>query len=215
MAGTLWERLTAAELATQNALADDQIRAALATYGYDEARIQQGYDLFTAARELAVTQQSDYGDQYGATAELSQTWETAQKNYMRDLKVARIALRDNAAAEAALKLNGKRKKSFSGWMEQAQTFYGNMLENPEYVTEMGRFGYTQEGLLTAIDEIQAVIDANLAQESSKGIAQDATRQRDARADEMDQWMSDFKAISLLALEDNSQMLEKLGFGAIP
>ena len=39
--------------------------------------------------------------------------------------------------------------------------------------------------------------------------------RDAKMDELDEWMSDFRAIACVALEDNAQWLEKLEFGTIP
>ncbi|MFO8010266.1 MAG: hypothetical protein R6U89_05565 [Dehalococcoidia bacterium] len=211
----IWARLTEAELALENALADPDIQAALAPYGYDEARLQEGKDLFSEGRELAVKQQSEYGQQYGSTESLYNSWEEANKSYMNCLKVARIALRDYTAAEAALMLSGDRKNSFSGWHEQAQTFYGNLLGTPEYLEEMARFGYTQESICAEASLVQAVIEANLEQEARKGLAQDATRSRDDKMDELDQWMSDFKTIAIMALEPDSQTLEKLGFGAIP
>jgi hypothetical protein len=48
-----------------------------------------------------------------------------------------------------------------------------------------------------------------------GEAQEATRLRDARLDELDEWMSDFKVVAQVALKENDQWLEKLGFGAVP
>ena len=211
---TIRDRLTAAELAVGNALADANIRAALALYGYDEAQLQEGQSLYQEARALAEQQQVDYGEQHEASQNLGALWEEANSVYTRSLQIARIALRDHISAENALMLSGERKKSFSGWQEQAHTFYSNLLASREYMIAMALYGYTPESLASESVQVQAVTKANAAQENRKGAAQNAIQLRDASMDALDQWMSDFKTVASLALAENLQHLEKLGFGAI-
>ena len=62
--------------------------------------------------------------------------------------------------------------------------------------------------------VQAVVEANLAQEKEKGNAQDATKARDTKFDALDTWMADFRAIARVALDEHPQWLEKLGLGAV-
>ena len=112
-------------------------------------------------------------------------------------------------------LSGERKRTLSGWLEQAVAFYTNLVGDADLMAAMGNFGYDQARLQAEGALVQAVVEANLAQEKEKGEAQDATKQRDAKLDEMDVWMSDFKAIAQVALEKNPQWLEKLGFGTVP
>jgi len=205
------ERLLAAQLAIDNALKIPQILDELTAYGYDAERISAGRRLYEEASELVNLQKKEYGEQYEATDDVNTAWETADKAYMTTLKVARIALRDNVSAQNALALNGIRKDSLSGWLEQTDVFYRNLLADPDMIAAMGNFGYNKEKLAAEKVLVDAVADANLIQEKEKGEALDATAKRDAKMDELGKWMADFKQIALIALADNPKWLEKLGF----
>jgi len=205
------ERLLAAQLAIDNALKIPKILDELTAYGYNAERISAGRKLYEEASELVTLQKKEYGEQYEATDEVNSAWETADEAYMNTLKIARIALRDNVSAQNALSLNGIRKNSLSGWLEQTDVFYRNLLADPDMIAAMGNFGYNKEKLDAEKVLVDAVADANLIQEKEKGEALDATATRDAKIDEMDKWMADFKQIALIALADNPKWLEKLGF----
>lgn len=58
--------------------------------------------------------------------------------------------------------------------------------------------------------VDAAEAAQRAQQSETGEAQEATQDRDAALDAIDDWMAIFIAIARLALEDDPQLLEKLG-----
>jgi hypothetical protein len=209
------ERLLAAQVAIDNALGDAGIQAALAGFGYDAARLGAGRTLYEDALALVNAQKAEYGDQYEASAAVRAAWDAADAAYSASLKVARVAFQDDPKAHAAMMLGGTRKQSLSGWIEQATAFYTNLLGDGDLMAAMAGFGYDAAKLEAEQALVQAVVEANLVQEREKGEAQDATKQRDASLDAMDAWMSDFKAIARVALEDNAQWLEKLGFGAVP
>ncbi len=102
----------------------------------------------------------------------------------------------------------------SGWLQQAIPFYDNLLKQADLIAAIETFGYTQAKLEVEQKLIKAVFDANQLQETEKGDAQEATENRDAKLDALDDWMVDFKEIAEAALEDNPQRLEKLGFGSV-
>jgi len=212
---TIDERMLAAQVAIDNGLGDADILAALSAFGYDEAKLNAGKTLYEEAVVLVNRQKAEYGDQYEATQAVTAAWEAADAAYVRTLKVARVALQDDAKARAALMLGGRRKRTISGWLEQATAFYDNLAGDAGLLATMGGFGYTQAKLDAERALVQVVVEANLAQEKEKGEAQDATQVRDAKLDALDAWMSDFKAIAQVALDEHPQWLEKLGFGAVP
>ena len=207
-------RLLAAQVAIDNALGDSGILTALTTYGYNTTKINAGKTLLTSAQELFNKQKVEYGEQYEASEKVEKAWDEADKAYMKAIKVARVALKDNVKAQASLMLSGERKRTLSGWLEQADAFYTNLIKDTDLMNKMSEYGYNATKLNNELALVKSVKDVNLEQEKEKGEAQDATKKRDAKMDELDRWMSDFKEIAFVALDENPQWLEKLGFSGI-
>lgn len=203
-------RLLAAQVAIENALNDTEVQGYLSQYGYDDARLNEGKALYDSAQTMHQKQKAEYGDQFAATEAVQTALENANAEYMRLVKVARVALKGDRAAFQKLDLNGKRKVSMSGWLRQARQFYTNALAAADIISKLGQFGITSERLQTGKELVDAVETANAAQEKEKGEAQQATLERDAALEKLDDWMSDFTAIARVALEEKPQLLEKLG-----
>jgi len=194
----------------ENSLQDDRIKQALAAYGYTEEKLNQGKELYQKAEELHHVRKKEYGEQIAATAELDTAWDQTEKQYMKTLKIARVALKDNVKAYESTMLFGDRKRSLSGWLEQARTFYSNLLGDSGFLTALSAYGYTQERLEQETALIDQVIAKHLAQKKETGEAQEATEMRDKALDNLAKWISNFRAVAKVALEDNPQQLEKLG-----
>ena len=207
---TIASRLLFAQNAITNALGSEEIKSAMAAYGYDEARLQNGNALYNKASELQTLQVKEYGDQYSATDAMNLAKALANKSYIEYLKIARIALIGDRGAGASLQLDGKRKVTFSGWLAQAKTFYTNVLALAEVIAAMGGFGITQEKLVAGqqlVDEVEQKLNVQLLE---KGEAQNATQVRDEAFEELEDWMGNFITIARIALADKSQYLEVLG-----
>jgi hypothetical protein len=200
----------AAQVAISNAISDTEVKPLLAVYGYDDTRLNEGKTLLDTANQLQQTQQKEYGDQFEATEALNQVREQADSEYMRSIKIGRVALKSHHALVQKLDINGTRKKSLSGWLAQAKQFYLNALTDATVIEKMTAFGITLEKLETGKTLIEETETANAAREKEKGEAQQATLERDKATDELDEWMSDFISIARIALEEKPQLLEKLG-----
>ncbi|MCB0211318.1 MAG: hypothetical protein KDJ52_18400 [Anaerolineae bacterium] len=204
------KRMFDAQLMINNSLSEPNILTALSQFGYDHNKLQEGKQLFEEVQALGDTQLVEYGSQRAATDDLKQTWTTARKAYIRTLKVARIAFDGNKEAETALLMRGRRKQTLGGWMEQATTFYTNLLNSANLTQQMRRYGYNTDKLAAEADLIWAVVKAHAAQQQSKGIARQATNRRNAKMTELEAWLSDFRAIVRIALEDCPTRLKQLG-----
>ena len=208
---TLAQRLRNAELAINNTLSNPAILAAVSIYGYDQARLEAGRSLYEEVHQLAELQKKEYGEQHEATADLQRKWDEADMVYMTALKIGRIALRGNESARNALGLDGSRKKSRSGWLEQSRRFYKNMLRTPEFMAKMADYNYTQAKLEAEAALIEEMATASDLQYKERGEAQEATKIRDAKLDELDQWLADYKVVAQVALASAPQRLEQLGW----
>jgi len=212
MMATTQDRVRAAEVAITNAY-DADILAALTQLGYAGSKIDEGKVILNEVQELVNRQIVEYGEQYDATGNMKSAWQVADVAYLRALKIARIALRDDTSAAAALLLNGRRLRTLTGWLRQSRAFYKNLLGNPDWSAAMQVYGYTTEKLQAEQSLVDAVDAKNLQQLKEMGEAQNATEKRDARMEDLDSWMFDFRQIAVIALEGNPQWLEKLGIKA--
>ena len=122
----------------------------------------------------------------------------------------RVAFKKEPGVATKLALNGRRKESFSGWLEQANLFYDNALANPDILNGLAKFGITEEKLQAGKTQVEELAALNAAQEKEKGEAQQATKTRDEALDALDDWLEDFLAIAEVALADKPQFLEALG-----
>lgn len=204
------QQLSAAQLALSNARTDPDLSGPLAEFGYDAARLDEGWALYTAAAAAQQRQAQEYGEQYSASDAFTAAWEAAQADYSRSLKIARIALKGDRGAAARLSLDGARKRSLAGWLAQANQFYTNALADAPTLAALGRFGISQEKLAAGQAQVAAVESLAAAQKKETGEAQQATQERDTSLEALDEWMGDFLAIARIALEENPQWLEKMG-----
>jgi len=207
---TIDAKLLNAQVALENAQGNQAVKSALALFGYDEVKLAAGQTLYEEAITKQNLQKQEYGEQYSATDALDATLSLANNVYMRHVKVARVALKDQRGAWQALDLQGRRKKTYSGWVKQARVFYSNALASTDIQTALATFGMTEAILTDSLAKVEDVESKLAAQLKEKGEAQDATQTRDAAFEKLEDWISDFVAISRIALEDQPQYLEMLG-----
>lgn len=203
-------KLLFAQNAINNALNNEPIKAALAGFGYDEAKLTEGKSLYEKSADLQDRQKKEYGEQFAATDALNLSRADANKIYLIHLKVARVALKGDRNAEESMQMGGRRKESLSGWLKHARSFYINALGQPDTLSKLAGFGITEEKLRSNLTNVEAVESNYNAQLKEKGEAQAATAARDEALDELQEWMSDFITIARIALENDSQYLEILG-----
>lgn len=193
-----------------NAISDSEIAATILPFGYSAEALTQAKNLLAEADGLVKSQIKEYGEQYEASQTMRNLWETANKAYTKALLIARICFKENTGAQAALLLNGRRKKTLSGWLQQTQSFYNNLELDSNFMTAMAAYGYTAEKIAAEKALIAQLETAKHTQAKEKGEAQQATNDRDKKMDDLDEWISDFRVIAKIALEENAQWLEKLG-----
>src|SRR5439155_24856576 len=100
-----------------------------------------------------------------ANAALASAEGQAHADYMRYVKVARMAFETDPGVLTKLKLSGGRKKARAGWLLQAKQFYSNALSNSDIISRLGAYGLTQDMLEVGKRRVAAV-DANYAARSN-------------------------------------------------
>lgn len=204
---TTAQQLTAAQLAITNSLADPEIKAAVAQYGYTTTKLNAGKKLYDTALAAVNAQKSGRGNQKTATADLKAKEKDARDAYQAAAKVARAALDKDGLAK--LGLAGKEPRDTAGFIAAGYTLFDNAAESGL----LAEFGYDADRLAAERAKIEAFDQANQAQEMAKGAAQQATQDQEAALKAMNDWVAQYLKIAKVALRGKKQLLEKIGVTA--
>ena len=207
---SLATRLNQAGLLINNALANPAIIKELNAYNFHEECFLNLKEQFEKVISLTEKQKKEYGDQFQATAAVEEARAVADNAYKKSLKIARIAFRNHPAAASALLLDGNRKASVSGFLEQSRTFYNNLLADDKMVAEMANYNCNREKLTAEKEQVARVSAAFENQQKERGEALQATKERDAVLDQFEQQVADLVTICKIAFEERPDVLTALG-----
>jgi len=212
--GSIEQFLTTARTTVENAQSNPAIAAAVAAYGYDQTRLQQGAALLATAEELQAIQLREYGDQYQATVAFNEAFVQADGQYTVHRKLATLALKASPVQGKQLLLHQPKKRSRSGWLQQARDFYTNLLADESIIAALTRYNLAQADLEVGQTLVSQLSDLHVAQQGEKAEAQQATQERDAALDALNDWWTEFRDVARIALAATPQYLEALAFGPV-
>jgi len=204
---TTAQQLNTAQLAIANSLADPEIKAAVAQFGYTTAKLNAGKKLYDVALAAVNAQKSGRGSQKTATADLKAAEKAARDAYQAAAQVARATLDKDGLA--TLGLTGKEPRNTAGFIQAGYTLFDNAADSGL----LSDFGYDETRLAEERAKIEAFDQANQAQEMAKGAAQQATQDQDAALTKMNEWVAQYVKIAKVALRGKKQSLEKIGVTA--
>ncbi len=207
---TVDQFITQGKVALTNAQLDD-IAPLLEKRGYPkDMLVAKALEVANLA-SLNEKQKAEYGEAEEATDDYTKAVKLLHPEYIDHLQLARVAFKYNVAAQVGLGLRGSRKKDEAGYCAQALGFYNGVLGSVDYLLEMEKKGVEE----TELQELKAGYTnlEKLAAAKAKegGEAQQATKQRNILYDELKEWFSDFKEVSIIALRKTPQLREKLGW----
>ena len=209
MAKTLTDKLEAARLLIYNSK-DKVIAPLLDTMGIDNDYLKTGETLYTETMELMNTQKKEYQEQSQAYDKFYVEKDEAEASYKRTLKLVRALSRNNDDLQNRLGLQSAKAYAVATWIEGSLDFYNRLLNEAEFLARLKKFKVTEEKLKAEQKAIENLKDLRNNATAEKGQAQEATRVRNAKLDELDDYCMELRAVDELALADKPQLLEKLG-----
>ena len=207
---TIDEILYESGLRINNSLSDSKILDAVSQMGYSESKLNEGAALLNEAKTIVANQRKEYGEVDEAQDRYESERKAANDDYMDTIRICRVAFKDDVKAITTLELNGRRARTISGWLEQTTSFYRSLLSNDEWKAALANFGQTEEKLTARLNAIEQVALASETVKKEMGDAQNATRERDMKLEELAEWVNDYEVIARIALADKPQLLEKIG-----
>lgn len=207
---SIFQLLSFSTTALINGKNNVEIQSALAKYGYDVAKMEEGWALLQEAKALHNAQIQEYNEKRYKSSDKNNARKTAETIYIKYVKLARIAFKNNPVQLRHLGIVGKRTASLTGFLTEATQFYNAALHSEMIQEELGKYGITVAKLTEGKAAIDALISSDEAQLQAKANAERSTQIRNEKVAELEEWMSSFIKVARIALEEIPQMMEALG-----
>ena len=206
------QSLESSRIAFENAKNRQDIKDKLATFNYDDRRLDDGLAIWTQTNEKYHAQRLLYGESMELTKQFNEKFEAEKTRYMDYRKLSKRAFvgKSDAGIPEIIRVNQQVKKTIQGFLIQARDFYRNVLKRPDIMEKVSIFGLNdvkmQEGL-AGLEELERL---NVRQKEKQGGAERATRVRDDAFKELNACYYDFVEACKIALRDSPQLREVLG-----
>lgn len=186
-----------------------EVQTAIAPFGYDVARLNEGVALLDAAETASLGQVAEYAEQYAATSDLAERLAAWRAAYMRHLGLARLRFREDPR-RGRLGLDGERRDDAAGLLMQGRLFYEGLRDDATLGAQMAVWTLTPDAVAKGLADAEAVEAARVAQVKEMGEAEVATRLRDDAVARLRGFLRDYEGLARLALADAPQLRETLG-----
>ena len=197
------------ETLLQNAV-DDTIKAHFEEVGITPQKLTDVQLILSNTRALNQQQKVKYGELFAAQDAFDAKLKETKKTYMRHVKTARIAAKDDRATFQKLGVDGRRERQFSLWVEQAKQFYTTALNDVTMQAILANNALTVEKLEAGKQLVEASEAAFQVLLSRRGDSHLSTVFRNESWEGLENSYSDYRKLARVALADKPQLLEKLG-----
>ena len=189
---------------------DLELKAELAEYGYDEAKIGEGKKLYDEARKTFDANTKETREETTASLNFQEKYQNFQKIYITHRKKAKIVFDDNAEAFLQLKLKNIPARVIAKFLEETRAFYQLLNTAETLMTPLKQLKVTEQDIEKQLQLLTDVEQAYADYQKEKGESQQATKDKNNAFDILDKWVVRFVKVAKIALEDKPQLLESLG-----
>lgn len=189
---------------------DLELKAELAEYGYDEAKIGEGKKLYDEARKTFDANTKETREETTASLNFQEKYQNFQKIYITHRKKAKIVFDDNPEAFLQLKLKNTPARVIAKFLEETRAFYQLLDTTEKLLTPLKQLKITEQEIKKQLQLLTEVEQAYADYQKEKGESQQATKGKNDAFDALDKWVTRFFKVAKIALEDRPQLLESLG-----
>ncbi|MCW3804873.1 hypothetical protein [Plebeiibacterium marinum] len=188
----------------------EEVKDAVSGYGYDQARLKEGREMWERLRVLYYEARDKSVQKSKCHAEKKRMQNDIHKKYMKYLKLARVAFVNDIEAQEALVLTGVRARTYDKWFTQVSVFVNNLKSNEQYLRSIGEYGVKisdldelKKGLL----DITELSDKCVRITAVVRMLNDKVRKETI---EVQHWVSSYLKVARIALEGSPEMMNLLG-----
>jgi hypothetical protein len=194
-----------------NAKTNEEIKGKISQYGYDDARLDELLALNARTVEKLQAFESLSGEQLDATRKLNELYESEYNQYsvFRQIANKLFVGEEYKGLRSQLGIDVDIKTNFEGVIEQAKQFYEGAMKNQDRLQGVLKISLTNERIQERLNAFSILKNLNDAQESAKGKAKAARKDRDESYLELRTAWENFKIVCRHLFKDNDEHLKIL------
>ena len=194
-----------------NTADDPVISARIEPLAYSTEILDSTKALLAFVEQLDEKQQKEYAEQRAKTTELNVKTQKVDDAYRRLRQYCKFAFEDDPVKWNELQLGNPVPDAFPQWHAHLSHFYNLFLADPNTATPILPFGYTVESITAQKDALMELKTIQQEREREVGDAQRATKERDAKFEELSIFCKKLsRLLRLLFIGDDALYLEKVG-----
>lgn len=182
----------------------------LEAQGVDSANLDRGAALYHETIQLIEQQKKKYQKQNLAYDRFNIEKEKAKASFKRTLKLVKVLAGNDSDLQDRLNLYSGPVFAIEPWIDHSISFYNRLLNEVDLLTKLEQFKINTDRIKAeqkAIKNLRRLRDEAIA---AKEKAQEAKWIKNKKLDELEQYSKVLKIVAKIALEKQSQLLEKLG-----
>lgn len=196
--------------ALTNAASHAEIKAALANFGMDDAKVAVGTTLYTTTQSIWELNKKEDAESTVASNSYKAKFNELDAIFKRHRHFTLTFFKKQPDVLVTLGVKGRFPATYNDFFDKVKQFYSGIKNNPAIQAKMDIIKITS----SVVDANLAILTELLAERSNYdkelSESQDTTKSKNAALMELKEWIEDFDAIAKIALYDNPQLLESLG-----
>jgi hypothetical protein len=194
-----------------NAKTNEEIKGKISQYGYDDSKLDELLALNGLTVDRLQAFESLSGQQLDATNKLKEKYESEYNQYSVFRQIAhKIFVEEEfKGLRSQLGIDMDIKTNFEGVIEQAKQFYEASMKNQDRLQGILKITLTTEKIQERLNALSEIKRLNDEQESAKGKAKAARKERDESYIELRKAWENFKIVCRHIFKDNDAYLKIL------
>lgn len=189
---------------------NEEVAPYLLNIGIDTIYLDAGDTLLADTDALIAAQKKEYQEKDQAYDDLQAASSVSVQTAKDQIETIKILSRNDEGLQDRLGINDPRKRRIEDWILQTIQFYDLLQNETAFLEKLTRFSLTAEKLTAssqAISDLKILRDKAMAE---KGEAQEATRVRNEKIHELEDYCYELESLAKIALKNKPQLLEMLG-----
>lgn len=182
----------------------------LAAHGIDAAYLDEGDTRYQEVMQHMEAQKKEYQDEREAFDTFYGTKDQVEKAFINTRDAVKQLSKNNPDLQDRLRFSPMSKLPHGDWIQAGVEFYDSLLRETAFLERLARFNITVDRLNHEKQELEALRELRTRTLVDKGQAQEATRLRNQKLEELEDYCSLLKTMASIALQGRPQLMETLG-----